>query len=382
MKLLMMESPAQKGLHGQAKAHAKNALGYVSGHKKELFFLALIFMLGFGIRGHMMVYELFFEFDGYYHARMTEFVLQNGYIPSTDPLAYYQIPGGVPNPQFQDGPFWWMLTSTIYKIITLGMPYDRGIFFAFVKFLPAVFGSLTCLAMYFLGKEMYGRRAGAAMAFFAAVIPAFVYRTMAGWFEGQSIGFLWMVLGMLFLVRAVKGGEFNRQTIINALVGAFFFALMAWTWQAFLMVPYIILGFILLTLCLLVFRYVFSNEPVQKNLNVVFNAGVVLAIFFVLASAVIGTHWIENFTGNIQNLFTGGGALNLGGAGQTAGSVFSVSVGEESKGLVYWGNKYNALGVFIGWPVVAGPPRSGSDPANGTPLFPWYIPGLVFIFIA
>ncbi len=342
--------------------------GHVSSHKKELFFLALIFMLGFGIRGHMMTYELFFEFDGYYHARMTEYVLTHGgSIPATDPLAYYQIPGGAPNPQFQDGPFWWLFTSTIFRIVTLGAPYSRDVFFVFVKFLPAVFGALTAVAMYYLGKEMYGRRAGAAMAFFAAVIPAFVYRTMAGWYEGQSVGFLWMVLGMIFFVRAIKTGELNRAAILNAAWAVFFFTLMAATWQAFLMVPYLLLGFIGLSAVLLGMRYIFANGPVQKSVNVIGISALVFALFFILTSVVIGQAWIGGFTGNITHVFDRGVALDLGNAGQTAGSVFSTSVGEESKGAPYWGNKYNALAVFIGWPVASG--------------FPWYIPGAVFIFL-
>ncbi len=368
MKLIMMEKAATNVPAKVGIGPLQGAQEYVLSHRKEIIFLGLIFLVAFGIRGHQMVYELFFEFDGYFHARMTEFVLTHGFIPKVDPLAYYQIPGGLPLPQFQDGPFWWLLTGTLFKILTLNAPYDRAVFFVAVKFFPAIFGALTAVAMYLLGKEMYGKRAGVAMAFFAAVIPAFVYRTMAGWFEGQSIGFLWMVLGMAFLVRAIKGGELNRGTIINALLAAFFFALMSWTWQAFLMVPYILLGLIGLTALMLVLRYVFTNDNPRPHLNSIANCIAVFAVFAALATAIIGTPWLSTFTANFGAVFGQGGVLSLGNAGQTSGSVFSISVGEESKGNPYWGNKYNALAVFIGWPL-----------ASGT--FPWYIPGLVFIFL-
>ncbi|VVB99452.1 Oligosaccharyl transferase STT3 subunit [uncultured archaeon] len=340
---------------------------YLSAHRKELFFIFLIFLLAFGIRGHQFVYELFFEFDGYYHARMTEYTLIHNAIPATDPLAYYQLPGGAPNPQFQDGPFWWMFTGTLFRILTLGAPYSREAFFFAIKLFPALFGSLICVAMYFLGKEMYNRRAGALMAFFAAVIPAFVYRTMAGWFEGQSLGFLWLVIGLVFLVRAIKPGKLDKTAAINAIVAGFFFAVMSWNWQAYLMAPYILIGFAGLTAFAALLRIVFFEEKLQAQISPVAVTMIAFAAFMILSSAVIGEHFTQSAVGNVSALFGGaGGSLDLGGAGQTQGSVFSSSVGEESKGLGWWGNKYNAMWIFIGWPFQG---------------FPYYIPGLVFIFL-
>ncbi len=57
--------------------------------KKEIVLVLLIFILAIAIRGHLMKYELFFEFDTYYHARLTGYILQNGYVPDIDPLGYY-----------------------------------------------------------------------------------------------------------------------------------------------------------------------------------------------------------------------------------------------------------------------------------------------------
>ncbi len=355
--------------------------GFVSSNKKELAFLFLVFLLAFGIRGHQFIYEFFFEFDGYYHARMTEYVMENGKIPGTDPLAYYYLPNGLASPQFQDGPFWWLFTGSLFRILTLGAPLDNATWYLAIKLFPALFGSLVCIAMYFLGKEMYGRRAGAIMAIFAAVVPAFVYRTMAGWFEGQSLGFLWMVLGFIFFIRAIKNGALSKSTVLNSLIAGFFFAVMAWNWQAYLMVPYILLGFFSLTALILFLRFIFLSEPAKTRLNVMANTCVAFFTFLILASLVIGTVWIEAFQTNFLHVIRPGGAIDLAGAGQTAGSVFSVSVGEESKGLSYWGNKYNALSVFIGWPVTAGTQKTPTDPPPYTPVFPWYVPGLVFIFL-
>src|SRR3990167_3896466 len=96
---------------------------YISSNKLELFFVLLIFLLGFGIRGQLMVYGLMFEFDSYFHARIGEYVIQNFSVPDRDPLAYYQVPGGATLPS---NFFFWMFTALLFKVFTLGAPYNKG----------------------------------------------------------------------------------------------------------------------------------------------------------------------------------------------------------------------------------------------------------------
>ena len=167
----------------------KQFLGKIN--KKEVFIVLLIFLLAFGVRGHLMKYDLMWGFDSYYHARIAGEVIQNLSVPESDPLAYYQLEERtVP----KSGAFFWLFTAGIYKIFTFGAEYEKELWIVFVKVLPAFFGALISASMYFFGKEMYGKKAGIVMAFFAAVVPSFVYRTMAGFFEEDSLGFLWLVI--------------------------------------------------------------------------------------------------------------------------------------------------------------------------------------------
>ena len=103
--------------------------------KKQLFFLLLIFMLAFGIRGHLLKYEYMFGFDPYYHARMVGELLETDSVPAKDPTAYYFIEKGVSPPKNQ---FFWYFTAGIYKVATLGAPYDKTLWIQFVKVLPAL----------------------------------------------------------------------------------------------------------------------------------------------------------------------------------------------------------------------------------------------------
>ena len=120
-------------------------LGRIAANRKMVLVILLIFLLAFTVRGYNLKYDLFFGFDSYYHARMTSYILEDGFLPDKDPMAYYQI-GYSSIPPI--GAFFWYFSAAIYKIFTLGAPYDKGLWIEFVKILPALYGALTSVAMY------------------------------------------------------------------------------------------------------------------------------------------------------------------------------------------------------------------------------------------
>ncbi|MBS3059848.1 MAG: hypothetical protein J4224_05505, partial [Candidatus Diapherotrites archaeon] len=90
--------------------------------KKELFFVLLIFLLAFGVRGHLMRYDLPFGFDPYFHARVAGYVAETFTIPQYDWLGYYQLE----NPDMpKTGAFFWFFTAILYKIFTLGAAFNK-----------------------------------------------------------------------------------------------------------------------------------------------------------------------------------------------------------------------------------------------------------------
>ncbi len=251
--------------------------------RKQLFLLFLMFVLAFGVRGHLLKYDYMFGFDSYYHARMAGELLQTGVVPEVDPSAYYFIEGGVAPPKNQ---FFWQFTTGIYRIATLGSPYDKDTWIFFVQVLPALFGALTVVAMFFLGKEIYGKPAGDVMALVAAVIPSYVYRTLAGFFEEDCLGFLWLVIGLVFLVKAIKDPVFNKKGIINAVLSGIFFGLMAITWDMFLLIP-LVLG--LYTFFGLI--GVYTKDGFKKLIEFAKLYAISIVIFIVIATANYGIGW-------------------------------------------------------------------------------------------
>ncbi|MDO8538442.1 MAG: STT3 domain-containing protein [archaeon] len=312
--------------------------------KKQLLIVAAIFLLAFAIRAHLMKFELFFEFDTYWHARMVSYIIQTGTFPLLDPLAYYQIGGA---PIGDPSPVFWYLSAAIYKIVSLGGiiggVYDKDFWILVLKILPAFFGAIICVGMYFLFKEIYeDKKAGIVAGVVAASVPAFVYRTMAGFFEEDSLGFLWLILGFYFMVKAFKQPELNKEHFINVIIAGIFFGIMAWTWGMFLIIPIVMVAYIFGQIILMFLRNV--DKKTIKSFFVLWL--IVMVIFTGFAFALKGSTWINSITTYVAQYapITQENITRAEGRGGT--DVLSQTVGEENTGRQFFGTKYNALIIF------------------------------------
>ncbi|MBS3061344.1 MAG: hypothetical protein J4215_02065 [Candidatus Diapherotrites archaeon] len=209
--------------------------------------LGFIFLLAFGIRAYLFKYDLMFEFDTYWHTRMTAEIIQNGVPPTVDPLAYTHLPNGSPIPMVTI--LFWYVGAAFYSVAALlftgSLAYNKEFLIQVVKFLPAFYGALTCLVLYFIGKEAYDRKTGYVMAFFGAVSASFIYRTMAGFYEAGTLGHVVLVLGILFLVRAAKRLDDTRGFALNIAAAGVVFGILSYTYGIFQIVP-LLLGFFLI----------------------------------------------------------------------------------------------------------------------------------------
>ncbi|HML02500.1 MAG TPA: STT3 domain-containing protein [Candidatus Bathyarchaeia archaeon] len=69
--------------------------------------------------------------------------------------------------------------------------------------LPPIFGAITCLVAYFLGKDIAGRPVGILSALFLALNPSYIGRTTLGFFDNESIGVTAILLIILFFLRSM-----------------------------------------------------------------------------------------------------------------------------------------------------------------------------------
>jgi len=63
---------------------------------------------------------------------------------------------------------------------------------------PVLFGALTCIVAYFFGKDIGGKEVGLLSSLFLAVSPAYIGRTILGFYDTETVGILATLLSALF----------------------------------------------------------------------------------------------------------------------------------------------------------------------------------------
>ncbi len=186
--------------------------------------LAIILFLAFVIRILPLRWEnlsggtsLLNEFDPYYQFSITQHMVTNGL------LSPYLGAGWV-NTQLWY-PFGYnMATSLPSTPITGAVLYDIFKLFGanidlmtFCALIPPVIGVLSCLVIYFLGKDMSGKAVGLFAALFFALEPSIVQRTSLGFFDTQVVGTLGLVLFIFLFLRAIDNNRSIRASVLYSL---------------------------------------------------------------------------------------------------------------------------------------------------------------------
>ncbi|UCE95916.1 MAG: glycosyltransferase family 39 protein, partial [Candidatus Bathyarchaeota archaeon] len=75
--------------------------------------------------------------------------------------------------------------------------------FNFCVIFPAIMGTLTCLVIYFLGRDIGGKEVGLFSAFFLALNSSYIGRTSLGFFDDETVGIFGILLFIFFFLRSV-----------------------------------------------------------------------------------------------------------------------------------------------------------------------------------
>lgn len=303
---------------------------------KHILILLLIFIIAFGFRTLILRYDLMFEFDSYWHTRMNADWISSGEKPILDTMGtYHNANKSLITPQYSW--FFWGTGVVAYKLVYLGAQYTQENWIALVRILPALYGALTALAIYLLFKWAYNSNIiGYIAGFIGAVMPAFIYRQMGGFYEEDAYGFLWMALGFAFFIKALKEPELTKEKIIYSIISGVMFAIMAFTWQVFVIVPLILEAILILNIIWLLI------QKVDKKKIYAFLA--LFGIIFVI-TATFGTLAQTNWFG--YQVTYAKGFLGISDASvntQVSGSFTAAGVGEEAMGIGAFREKY---GVFL-----------------------------------
>lgn len=114
----------------------------------------------------------------------------------------------------------------IFQLInSVGIPislYDVCFYF------PAFMGGASVLAIYLLGKEALDRRCGLIAAFFLAFNPGFMQRTMAGFFDNETIGVFATLMTLYFFAKTLRTGK-----ILDSFLGGLFLGYLSLSWGGY-----------------------------------------------------------------------------------------------------------------------------------------------------
>jgi len=167
--------------------------------------------------------------DPYYNLRLVNTTVATGRFPyytTNDPLLAYPFghSGGRP-------PLLSMSAIGFSKLLTPFMSEMNAVGYS-MAFVPALFGALLVFPVYFIGKILFGRKAGLLSAFLIAIIPIEIssgHGSAFGLFDHDSINLLCYFLVFLFMILSIKEKD-RMRSILYALLGGVALAALSLTW--------------------------------------------------------------------------------------------------------------------------------------------------------
>ena len=194
--------------------------------------LSLIFILAFCVRILPIRWGYYLnEFDPYYHYRQTKRIVENGLIGEKgwaswhDYLSWYPWGNEIRLRAYPGLP---VLAAALYMILNaLNVPLVTGPtldplqsdpIYVFCVIFPVVMGSVACIVMYFLGRDLGGEAVGMFAALFLALDASYIGRTALGFFDDESIGILSILLFIFFFNRSIEEKDTPSRNLKEAIM--------------------------------------------------------------------------------------------------------------------------------------------------------------------
>jgi len=194
----------------------------------ELSILVLILTLAFTIRLLPLRWGYYLsEFDPYFQFRITDHFVKNGVLSyatwTNDPMSWWPWGRDVPHTSF---PALGLTAAFFYSILNaLGVPMtpmfatdplSANPVYNFVIIFPALMAVLTCIVIYFFGKDIGGKETGLFAAFFLAINASYIGRTTLGFFDDETTGIFGILLVGFFFLRSLDVERPLKQGFIYA----------------------------------------------------------------------------------------------------------------------------------------------------------------------
>ncbi len=164
-------------------------------------------------------------FDCWFQLKVVEYVTQNGFAAFFnwfDEATWLPFGRDITAGTYVGVPF---TTAFVYYVANgLGIAVDIR-FVAIV--MPAIMGACATIAAFFLGREVSNNTVGLLTALFMAFMPAYMQRTIAGFFDNELIGVFAIVITLYFFIRSLK-----RDSMPSAIAAGLSMAYLQASWGA------------------------------------------------------------------------------------------------------------------------------------------------------
>jgi len=252
--------------------------------------LILILFVAFTVRMLPMRWEIgsgqvhLNEYDPYYQYSITSYMVENGlFSPYTDNWINNQqwYPNGLH-----------MATSLPALPMTAAASYQIYSFFGgtidlmeFCALLTVALGTLSCLIVYFIGKDFGGRAVGLFAALALALAPSFLQRSSLGFFDTEIPGMIGLLFFVLFFLRSLDPKRSLRTSLIYSIGAALALAYFICGWGA----AYYVLG---LT-SLFVFAVVLLKRY-DRRLLISYSATMGIGLLIAIQFPIIGLSYLTS----------------------------------------------------------------------------------------
>ncbi|MFQ6095983.1 MAG: STT3 domain-containing protein, partial [Candidatus Bathyarchaeia archaeon] len=155
-------------------------------------------------------------FDPYFQYRVTEHIVENGFLSWGwfDDRSWYPWGRDVFRTAYPGLP---MTTAFFYTILNaLAVPIDLV---EFCLIFPAIMGAVTCLIIYFVGRDIGGELVGLFSAFFLALNSSHISRTSLGFYDDETVGIFGILLSTLFFLRSIEERPLKDRVIYAVAAG-------------------------------------------------------------------------------------------------------------------------------------------------------------------
>lgn len=223
------------------------ALRFKVSHSSIIYFslLFLILFLAFIIRLLPIRWGYYLsEFDPYYQYRLANHMVENGFFgPNSwiywhDNMSWYpwgrDIVFSFPGLPATEAFFYSIVNALGIRIIIPSNlnPLSSDPVYNFCVLFPVIMGTLTCLVMYFLGKDIGGKEVGLLSALFLALNGSYISRTALGFSDDETVGIFGILLFAFFFLRSIEPERSVRSNTIYAIASGLTLGYIFASWGA------------------------------------------------------------------------------------------------------------------------------------------------------